>query len=155
MKKQRPELDLRQFLPSRLNRLSERVSNVLSAMYTRQFGLSVAEWRVLAWLSHKPSITAGEICRQAFMDKATVSRAVQRLEERQLLRRMQAPGDQRIQLLELTEQADELLRELLPKAFDLEAELVETFSAQELRDLLHLVGKLERQLSRMEGAEEV
>ncbi len=150
-KKKRPELDLRQFLPYRMDQVAQRISKALAGIYGERFGLTIPEWRVLAWLSHEGSMTAGDIARVANMDKATTSRAVQRLEDRGLLRRSTAPHDQRAQILSLTDKAQPLLAELLPLALDWEARLLETFAPQEFRDLLRLVEKLERQLSRMEG----
>lgn len=150
MSKKRTELDLQQFLPYRVNRLSDRVSGSLSRIYAERFGISVPEWRVLTWLNQCEVLTAKDICRLAPMDKATVSRAVQRLAKRGLLQREPAPNDQRVQLLTLTAAAHELLSELLPRAHDWEAQLLTSFSAQEYRDLLNLLGKLERQLDRMQ-----
>lgn len=152
--KQRAELDLLQFLPYRVNRLAERISHALSEIYRQRFGLTVPEWRVLAWLSQSGALTAKDICQLAYMDKATVSRAVQRLTERGLLLRAPSPSDQRAQVLSLSEQADALLGELLPRARGWEGQLLETLSAQELGDLLKLIDKLERQLSRMESEEQ-
>lgn len=152
MSKHRPELDLRQFLPARLNRLAERVSQALAKIYGERFGLTVPEWRTLAWLSQHELLTARDICRLAYLDKATVSRAVQRLTDRGLVRRTPSPSDQRAYTLSLTEAADELLAELLPLVRALEDQLTSALSAQELTDLADLLGKLERQLSRMEEA---
>ncbi len=146
-----PELDLRQFLPYRVDQLAERISRSLSTIYGERFGLTIPEWRVLAWLSHEGTMTAKDIARLANMDKATTSRAVQRLAERRLIRREPLPHDQRSQLLSLTKASDGLLSELLPIALEWEARLLENFTAQELRDLLNLLGKLERQLTRMNG----
>lgn len=148
--KKRPELDLWQFLPYRVSRFAERISASLSQIYRERFDISIPEWRVLAWLSQCEELTAKEICQRASMDKATVSRAVQRLEERDLLRRTPSPTDQRVLILSLTEAGDTLLAELLPKAHDWEARLLATLTAEEYRDFLNLLSKLERQLARVE-----
>lgn len=145
-----PELDLQQFLPYRFNRLAERISASLSNIYRERFSVSVPEWRVLAWLSQRESLTATDICQRAYMDKATVSRAIQKLQKRGLLLRTPSEEDQRGLVLSLTPAGESLLAELFPKAHDWEARLVNTLTAHEYRDLLHLLGKLERQLTRME-----
>ena len=145
-----PELDLQQFLPYRFNRLAERISASLSHIYRERFSVSVPEWRVLAWLSQRESLTATDICQRAYMDKATVSRAIQKLQKRGLLSRTPSEEDQRGLVLNLTPDGEALLAELFPKAHDWEARLVNTLTAQEYRDLLHLLGKLERQLTRMD-----
>lgn len=145
------ELDLSQFLPYRLNHLAERISEALSAIYEQQFDIGIAEWRVLAWLSFQDVLTAKQICEHAHMDKARVSRAVRRLEDRGLLYRTTAEQDQRMQFLRLTDEGEALVGDLVPAARSWEAQLVETLTAREYRDLFMIMGKLERQLKRMEA----
>ncbi|EPC02918.1 hypothetical protein L861_24230 [Litchfieldella anticariensis FP35 = DSM 16096] len=146
----KPELDLNQFLPYRLNSLADRISQALSQIYDESFGINVAEWRVLAWLSHRDVLTAKQICEFTRMDKARVSRAVQALEERELIRRTQSTSDQRVHYLHLTPAGEKLLGELIPQAHAWETELVSTLTAGEYRDLFNTMSKLERQLERLE-----
>ncbi|MFC3283242.1 MarR family winged helix-turn-helix transcriptional regulator [Litchfieldella rifensis] len=146
----KPELDLNQFLPYRLNSLADRISQALSQIYDQRFAINVAEWRVLAWLSHRDVLTAKQICDFTRMDKARVSRAVQSLEERELIRRTQSTSDQRIHYLHLTSAGEKLLGELIPEAHAWETELVSTLTAGEYRDLFNTMSKLERQLERLE-----
>lgn len=138
--------DVETFFPSRLAQLSERISKGLSAIYTERFGLTVPEWRVLAWLSQQPSLSARDISRLANLDRATLSRAVQRLSDRKLLKRATHPEDQRVHTLSLTPQAKQLLSELLPLALEWEAGVLETFTGKELRQLQKLFAKLEARL---------
>lgn len=145
------ELDLGQFLPYRLNSLADQISQALSRIYGERFGITIAEWRVLAWLSHREELTAKQIGEHTRMDKAKVSRAIQSLEGRTLIRRTQSSQDQRVHYLHLTREGEEMLGELIPQAHAWEAELVTTLSSGEYRDLLNTMGKLERQLARLEG----
>lgn len=149
----KPELDLNQFLPYRLNRLADRISDELERMYARRHGINVAQWRVLAWLSHCDELTAKTICHYTNMDKARVSRAIQALEERGLIRRRPSSRDQRVHDLRLTPEGEGLLAELIPEARRWEADLVATLSAGEYRDLFNTMSKLERQLERL-GAQD-
>src|SRR5690554_6714229 len=146
----KPEIDLNQFLPYRLNKLADRISDELERMYSQRYGLNVAQWRVLAWLSHCDDLTAKKICAYTNMDKARVSRAIQALEERGLITRTPSPQDQRLHDLHLTEAGREMLSRLVPEAQAWEAELVATLSAGEYRDLLNVMRKLERQLERID-----
>ncbi|WP_458524582.1 MarR family winged helix-turn-helix transcriptional regulator [Onishia taeanensis] len=146
----RPKLDLGVFLPYRLNSLADRISQALSRIYGERFGITIAEWRVLAWLSHREALTAKQIGEHTRMDKAKVSRAIQGLEGRSLIRRTQSAQDQRVQYLHLTREGEEMLGELIPQAHAWEAELVATLSSGEYRDLLNTMSKLERQLARLE-----
>ncbi|RTR05915.1 MarR family winged helix-turn-helix transcriptional regulator [Halomonas nitroreducens] len=145
----RAELDLAQFLPYRLNRLADRISDELERMYAERYGINVAQWRVLAWLSHSDELTAKKICTYTNMDKARVSRAIQALEDRGLIYREPSAHDQRVHDLHLTAAGEELLASLVPDAQAWEAELVATLSVGEYRDLFNAMGKLERQLERI------
>jgi len=145
----RAELDLNQFLPYRLNRLADQISQSLAELYAERYQLNVAQWRVLAWLSHCDDLTAKKVCAYTNMDKARVSRAIQALEERGLISRTPSPKDQRQHDLHLTVAGQALLAELVPEAQAWEAELVATLSAGEYRDLLNVMRKLERQLERI------
>ncbi|WP_304524922.1 MarR family winged helix-turn-helix transcriptional regulator [Halomonas sp. I5-271120] len=147
---ERPELDLGQFLPYRLNSLADRISQALSRIYGERFGITIAEWRVLAWLSHREELTAKQIGEHTRMDKAKVSRAIQALESRALIRRTQSAQDQRVHYLHLTQEGEALLSELIPQARAWETELLATLSSGEYRDLLNTMSKLERQLTRLE-----
>ncbi|MBF7054784.1 MarR family transcriptional regulator [Halomonas sp. KAO] len=145
----KPEIDLNQFLPYRLNKLADRISGELERMYSQRYGLNVAQWRVMSWLSHCDDLTAKKICSYTNMDKARVSRAIQALEDKGLISRRPSPRDQRVHDLHLTQEGARLLEGLIPDAHSWEAELVSTLSASEYRDLLNAMSKLERQLERI------
>ncbi|AYF33695.1 MarR family transcriptional regulator [Vreelandella alkaliphila] len=145
----RAELDLNQFLPYQLNRLADRISQALEKLYAESYELNIAQWRVLAWLSHCDDLTAKKVCAYTNMDKARVSRAIQSLEERGLISRTPSQQDQRLHDLHLTEVGQALLNKLVPEAQAWEADLVSTLSVGEYRDLLNTMRKLERQLERI------
>ncbi|AQU84115.1 MULTISPECIES: MarR family winged helix-turn-helix transcriptional regulator [unclassified Halomonas] len=145
----RAELDLNQFLPYQLNRLADRISQALEKLYADSYQLNIAQWRVLAWLSHCDDLTAKKVCHYTNMDKARVSRAIQALEDRGLISRTPSQQDQRLHNLQLTEAGQALLTELVPEAQSWEADLVSTLSVGEYRDLLNTMRKLERQLERI------
>lgn len=146
---QKEALDLNQFLPYQLNRLADRISQALEKLYAETYQLNIAQWRVLAWLSHCDDLTAKKVCVYTNMDKARVSRAIQTLEDRGLISRSPSQLDQRLHNLQLTESGQALLNDLLPEAKAWEADLVSTLSVGEYRDLLDTMRKLERQLEKV------
>ncbi|OEY66041.1 MarR family transcriptional regulator [Marinobacter sp. X15-166B] len=143
------ELDLDQFLPYRLNRLADSISQAMADFYAQRYQINIAQWRILAWLSHSDDLTAKKICTYTNMDKARVSRALQALEERGLLDRFPSSHDQRQHHLTLTGKGRKVLAKLIPEAQDWEAKLVASLSASEYRDLFNLMRKLERQVERI------
>lgn len=118
------EFDLETFLPYQLAVLSQRVSEGFARHYRDRFGLSVAEWRVVAHLSQEDAVSVREICRRVNMDKPKVSRAASRLETKGFVRKVENPRDRRLVELSLTEAGRQMVEELAPLAHAYEAELV-------------------------------
>lgn len=150
----RDTFDLSRFLPYLLDRLAGRMSEDLSALYAARAELATPDWRVLVWLHHAGPLSAQDIALRAHMDKATVSRAVGRLETRGLLSRELDPGDQRSRTLSLTRKGRGLLTRLLPQVQAWETSLLEPLSANERSQLSQLLGKLEGRLTALREAED-
>ncbi|WP_028672597.1 MarR family winged helix-turn-helix transcriptional regulator [Saccharospirillum impatiens] len=138
--------DLNQFLPYRLNRLADQLSEQLAHLYESSYSLNIAQWRVLAWLNQHEVLTAKQIREATRMDKARVSRAVQVLVERELISRSPNQEDQRAHHLRLTAAGRALLDQLLPQARDWEASVLSSLTDKERELLLQAMAKLERAL---------
>ena len=138
----RSELKLGNFLPYILNNLAERISAGLSTIYAREYGLSIAEWRVIANLAEHETLTARQIVEFSNMEKSMVSRAVKSLSSRELVSQHRAEGDSRAKDLALTESGMALYRSIVPRVLAWERELLSNLSAGEYRDLLHSLEKL-------------
>jgi DNA-binding MarR family transcriptional regulator len=102
----KPELkddfDLEVFVPYLLNQAAEATSRGFQAHYRAEYGLTRAQWRVMAHLGRFGAMTAAEICRRTMVEKTKISRAVAALEERGLLVREKLDGDRRSENLRLT-----------------------------------------------------
>lgn len=109
-------LKLNRFLPYRLNHLAETVSRSFSKIYADQYGIGVAEWRVVATLGEHSAMTARDIGKATSMHKTKVSRAVAALEKKGHLGRGANPEDQREQVLQLTGDGRTMYETLIPKA---------------------------------------
>ncbi len=136
-------LTLQNFLPYRCANLAEKISVSLSRVYVERFGISIAEWRIIATLGESRELQAKQISRQTNMDKVRVSRAVSSLESRGLLQRRPDAGDSRAALLSLTSAGVDLYSELVPQALDWERALVEQLSADERDTFFRILDKLE------------
>ncbi|MEL6794567.1 MAG: helix-turn-helix domain-containing protein, partial [Pseudomonadota bacterium] len=88
--------ELDRFLPYRLNVLAARVSRGFAAHYRERFGLSVAEWRVLAHLSQSDAVSVRDIHLKADLEKSKASRAAARLEEAGLVAKEGGVADRRL-----------------------------------------------------------
>lgn len=138
------QLALERFLPYRLSILSNTVSNTIARDYRERFGLSIADWRVMAVLGRFGPLTAGEVGVRTAMDKVTVSRATARLIARRLIARAADPADRRRTILKLTALGARTHRRIVPLARRRERELAAVLTPQERRELDLLLAKLQR-----------
>jgi len=118
------DFNLDDFLPYQLAELSRRVSSGFSSHYRDTYGISVAEWRVMAHLSQQEAVSVREIHRRVGMDKPKVSRAASRLEAAGYLTKVVNPHDRRLVELSLTAQGKDLIATLAPIAADYQAKLM-------------------------------
>ncbi len=118
------EFDLDAFLPYQLAVLSARVSKGFSAHYRDRFGISVAEWRVVAHLSQAGTASVGDIHARVDMDKSKVSRAATRLESSGYISRAAHPTDGRLVALTLTDKGRAMMDALTPVAARFETEVL-------------------------------
>lgn len=149
MDKTQTDLQLKHFLPYRLNVLSKRISTTLSKIYTEEFDITIAEWRVLLWLRNEPHLSAKAICAYTYMDKTQVSRLINQLEKRNLIQRKTDKEDSRSFQLSLTHKGAELLNTLIPNAISWEDDLIKSLTASEYRNFLVIIDKLEAQLEKL------
>ncbi|WP_137890477.1 MarR family transcriptional regulator [Ramlibacter sp. 2FC] len=69
------KLDLDNYVPGLLLRLSNNISSSASNVYRERFGVSVTDWRLLSFFKLYPWSTASQACELMGLDKAAVSRA--------------------------------------------------------------------------------
>ena len=136
--------DLDEFLPYQLAVLADRVSQGFSALYRQRYGLSVAEWRVVAHLGQSGVVSVREIHRRAMLDKSQVSRAASRLESNGYITKTANPADGRLVSLALTGKGKAMLADLAPQARAYERSILAGFDgATEFRAAVRRL--LERQ----------
>jgi DNA-binding MarR family transcriptional regulator len=118
-------LKLEHFLPYQLNVVSSLVSQALSSVYARRYGIGVPEWRVLVTLGQYGVMTAKAIGAHTHMHKTKVSRAVAVMEKRRLLVRRANRDDMREAFLSLTAPGRTMYEEVAPHALDFARRLTE------------------------------
>ncbi len=135
-------LRLQRFLPYRLSVLANRVSAAIAASYSDRFGLSIAEWRVIAVVAETPGLSAVEVAARTAMDKVAVSRAVASLLRARRLRRRTSPGDRRRSVLSLTPAGEAIYQEIVPLALGHQQALLDALSAGDRADLDRILDRL-------------
>ncbi len=127
---------LEAFLPYRLMRIAEQVSEDFAAIYREQFGLRRAEWRCLATLGQFETATATEISSHSSMHKTKVSRAVAELDRRGWICREADNQDRRIEHLTLTNAGRRAFEEIVPLARNFERKLRSEIGDRQAAQLL-------------------
>ena len=117
------DFDLEEFLPYLLNQAAEATSRSFHAIYAEKYGMTRAQWRVLANLGKFGSMSAKDICEISHMEKTKVSRAISALEATKLLHRKTMADDRRAEALHLTATGLKVYKELGKSAVDYDHKL--------------------------------
>lgn len=116
------------------------VSNLIGRAFfpeiASKWDLSLAEWRIVLTLAHRPGASAAEITALWGMEKMAVSRAARRLERMGRVARASDPEDGRRFTLSLTEAGRALFEEVEPSATARYHEIVAVLDRSE-RETLH------------------
>ena len=103
---------------------------------TRQYGLTMPQWRVLAQLKRNGELSQVALANLVESDPMTVSRIVERLESAGLVSRIVDPNDSRAKLVRLTDAARHLFEEIRPAGIALYEGALEGLSDAERTALL-------------------
>ena len=95
------EIGLNFFVPYLLNRIAAQWNSGLSEEL-RKFDLSTPQMRALAVLSINSGLTINELSVLTVTEQSTMSRTLDNLEDRQLLRRRPRASDMRVREVEIT-----------------------------------------------------
>ncbi|PAJ76159.1 hypothetical protein CJF42_01380 [Pseudoalteromonas sp. NBT06-2] len=134
------------FLPYRIANLSNNISEAFSSVYTLDYGISIAQWRILVNLFENECVTAKELGLLASMDKSTVSRAIQIMLNKGYLEKRVNKDDKRAYFVKLTEQGKTLYFAIAPKALAWEAQLKSCMTESEFETFMSVLEKLDEKL---------
>lgn len=126
------------FLPHRIQMLARMIDRETGRDLQEHFNLTVADWRVLGLTSNRGEANAAEICVAFEIDRAEVSRAVERLVKAGLIKRAAYPGHRSKKKLSTTDKGREV--------FEAAVKRREAYFAKILQDL---TGEDKQALDRM------
>ena len=108
----------------------------------RAAGLSSIEWRVLATLHDSAPLAVSQLALEVLSKQPTVTKLVQRMSEQGWVRLLADPLDQRRTLIGATDAGLAVIRPLIDKAKQREAQTLRALSAAEIAVLKNLLEKL-------------
>jgi DNA-binding MarR family transcriptional regulator len=137
------------YLPALLAQASHLISGEFHRIVTRK-GFTVSEWRVLASLAGAEQKSIGELARMAVMKQPTLTRVLDRMQSRGLVRRVAHDSDRRITLVAITPAGNRQVADLIELANEHEHRVLEPFGlarSQELKKTLKQMIELHEKLA--------
>ncbi len=143
--RERPDVDVSGMeVIGRISRLARVIGPRLDEVFAR-FGLGGWEFDVLATLRRSGApyqLTAGALLSSMMVTSATMTNRIDRLEERDLIRRDRDRSDRRVVLVSLTEAGRAVVDDVLPEHAANEERLLASLSTRERESLARLLRKL-------------
>jgi DNA-binding MarR family transcriptional regulator len=99
------------------------------------FDITAPQLIVLASVANKEADSAAGLCKSISYDPGAMTRMIDRLEQKGLVRRIRNPEDRRAMNLELTVAGRALYPQLLAVKENVQAQLLRGFSADEVQQL--------------------
>ena len=126
----------------RLFRVFQKIDRA-SSEHLRNWGLSIAQFDILARVGAGRGITQQELADSLLVTKGNISQLLDRMEKLGLVRRCQ---EGRSNTLALTEQGQELYDRVVPAQEQLIEDKLAALSSSEVSDLQRLLRKLDHAL---------
>jgi DNA-binding MarR family transcriptional regulator len=133
--------DLRRYLGYCFYKLAIALRTKVDQRYA-PLGLVAPQFGMLIILEKSGPLTQNELGQSMVIDKATMVRLIDILEEKKLLTRTQSKTDRRANYLEITKAGRAMLEKLDHQRKEAEAEFLAPLSASERQQLTAIVDKL-------------
>jgi DNA-binding MarR family transcriptional regulator len=140
---------LRDFLPFRLTRLSQRIQLAFTRRLNEEFGIGISEWRLMSALADAEGLSANEVALRSGMDKVQVSRAVARALTHQLIHRRRDRQDRRRTVLRLTPRGETVLKSIEPIAANFDHALRNSLTDKDVTQLLGSLDLLDHRAQKL------
>ena len=137
------------FLPCRFKAINERTLRLLADTH-ESLGISAPEFGIMVILSEHDDISSRDINKTTGMDKATITRALDRLIDKGLISRTKSKTDSRLIKLKLTAKGKRTFSQIEENALAWEREFVRGVKINELNSLLNILSKLDANLDRLD-----
>lgn len=113
-----------------------------SAQQIRSFGLTACQFDIIATLGNTAGLSFRELGNKTLITKGTLTGVVDRLAEKNLVRRMADPDDGRSQIVALTEHGEALFADIFPRHLAYLNAAFSTLDADEIRQMQLMLKRL-------------
>lgn len=142
-----PMRDFIHSLPMALLKAREAVMSQFRPML-REHDVTEQQWRVLRALAEAEEMEVTELARRSVILSPSLSRILQNLETRGLIRRRAVREDQRRALISITAKGKRLFKRVAPHSEAHYEEITAAFGGRKLETLYRLLGDLEASLTK-------
>ena len=132
-----------------LNRTSIQ-SKALFTQRIKQFDISPEQWSLVFRTVESKGLTQKELSDSTYKDQANITRSIDRLEKKSLLKRVPNHNDRRIINIFPTEDAIHLVDTIIPISSEFNSFLTKDFSEEEKQQLIKLLNKVYENLLKEE-----
>ncbi|MFK7754188.1 MAG: homoprotocatechuate degradation operon regulator HpaR [Sedimentitalea sp.] len=130
-------------LPIALLRARERVMGPIRGMLS-DVGITEQQWRVLRVVQENGPVEPTRIAEQACLLLPSLTRILQKLDEKELVRRSKDKKDRRKQVVEITTRGADLIDQNLATSLELMDQVRRSMGAERYDALLDLLNELDR-----------
>jgi DNA-binding MarR family transcriptional regulator len=125
--------------------ISDVSGRLLAAIDDEMTGLGItgAQWVILMRIATGCGSTAAELCRFSRYDTGSMTRMLDRLQEKGLIRRIRSDKDRRVARLELTEAGRDLHAQLPPVAIKVLNTHLTGFTGDELKQFKGFLNRMQ------------
>lgn len=128
----------------RFSILAAQQTRYLSRMYIQKFGLTTSQWKVLPIIGYHAPMSAKEVSERTSLEPEKVTRAVDRLVTRGLVKRSADSKDRRRVVLSLAAKGKEVFRQSEEIRGAIESKFLSALDRRERAAFNHILDKLER-----------
>ncbi|WP_050613695.1 MarR family winged helix-turn-helix transcriptional regulator [Bacillus testis] len=117
----------------------------------QEFGIGSGQYRFLLQLYRQDGISQEELSKLLLVDKATVARAMKKLEEENLVYRVRDQKDNRYYKVFITEKALDIKEEVFNKVHAWDETIKQSLTKEEEAQMIYLLQKITNSLMRGEN----
>lgn len=128
------------------NLITQRLERLLDETFADQ-GITFPQWVVLMCLRDKLASTPAELCQYICYDSGALTRLVDQMERRGLVKRSRSTRDRRVIQLGLTDKGHDTIKMMLPTTVGFYNGLLINFKEEEVDTLVKLLTRLVDNLS--------
>ena len=139
------------FLPCRFKAINERTLRLLADTH-ESLSISGPEFNIMVILSEHDDVSSRDINKTTGMDKATITRALGRLIDKDLISRTKSKTDSRLIKLKLTAKGKRTFSQIEENALAWEREFVRDIKLTEMNNLYTVLNKIDANLDRLDDS---